>query len=263
MFRQNSVLFCQLAVLFEQNAALGCTFAQAQNTKELNAVYFAEPVFEQVSFGSGDAQLLKMETPEGGVVFDAKEFAQALTPMQEGVISEQFEMKAILDASTPVQEEAIGEQFEMKAILDASTPIQEEAIGEQFEMKAILEASTPIQEEAISEQFEMKAILDAATPIQEEAISEQFEMKAILEAVKDTPAFAIIIRNRELLISDCSNNAIIDRYELSNVEERESKTILTTAGGDEFVLETTADGRFLTKTKGKSNLPFDKMRIIR
>ena len=181
-------------------AALGCTFAEAQNTKELNAVYFAEPVFEQVSFGSDDAQLLKMETPEGGVVFDAKEFAQALTP---------------------------------------------------------------VQEEAISEQFEMKAILDASTPIQEEAISEQFEMKAILEAVKDTPAFAIIIRNRELLISDCSNNAIIDRYELSNVEERESKTILTTAGGDEFVLETTADGRFLTKTKGKSNLPFDKMRIIR
>ena len=181
-------------------AALGCTFAQAQNTKELNAVYFADPVFEQVSFGSDDAQLLKMETPEGGVVFDAKEFAQALTPVQEGVISEQFEMKAILDASTPIQEEAIGEQF---------------------------------------------------------------EMKAILEAVKDTPAFAIIIRNRELLISDCSNNAIIDRYELSNVEERESKTILTTAGGDEFVLETTAGGRFLTKTKGKSNLPFDKMRIIR
>ena len=181
-------------------AALGCTFAQAQNTKELNAVYFAEPVFDQVSFGSDDAQLLKMETPEGGVVFDAKEFAQALTPVQEG---------------------AIGEQFEMKAILDASTPIQEEAI------------------------------------------SEQFEMKAILEAVKDTPALAIIIRNRELLISDCSNNAIIDRYELSNVEERESKTILTTAGGDEFVLETTAGGRFLTKTKGKSNLPFDKMRIIR
>ena len=221
MFRRNGVLFCQLAVLFEQNAALGCTFAQAQNTKELNAVYFAEPVFEQVSFGSDDAQLLKMETPEGGVVFDAKEFAQALTPMQEGAISEQFEMKAILDAATPIQEEAIGEQFEMKAILDASTPIQEEAIGEQF------------------------------------------EMKAILEAVKDTPAFAIIIRNRELLISDCSNNAIIDRYELSNVEERESKTILTTAGGDEFVLETTAGGRFLTKTKGKSNLPFDKMRIIR
>ncbi|MCI7407612.1 MAG: hypothetical protein MSS57_04095 [Bacteroidales bacterium] len=181
-------------------AALGCTFAQAQNTKELNAVYFAEPVFEQVSFGSDDAQLLKMETPEGGVVFDAKEFAQALTPVQEGAISEQFEMKAILDASTPIQEEAIGEQF---------------------------------------------------------------EMKAILEAVKDTPALAIIIRNRELLISDCSNNAIIDRYELSNVEERESKTILTTAGGDEFVLETTADGRFLTKTKGKPNLPFDKMRIIR
>ena len=202
-------------------AALGCTFAQAQNTKELNAVYFAEPVFEQVSFGSDDAQLLKMETPEGGVVFDAKEFAQALTP------------------------------------------VQEEAISEQFEMKAILDASTPIQEEAISEQFEMKAILDASTPIQEEAISEQFEMKAILEAVKDTPALAIIIRNRELLISDCSNNAIIDRYELSNVEERESKTILTTAGGDEFVLETTAGGRFLTKTKGKSNLPFDKMRIIR
>ena len=200
MFRRNGVLFCQLAVLFEQNAALGCTFAEAQNTKELNAVYFAEPVFEQVSFGSGDAQLLKMETPEGGVVFDAKEFAQALTSIQEG---------------------AIGEQFEMKAILDASTPIQEEAI------------------------------------------SEQFEMKAILEAVKDTPALAIIIRNRELLISDCSNNAIIDRYELSNVEERESKTILTTAGGDEFVLETTAGGRFLTKTKGKSNLPFDKMRIIR
>lgn len=181
-------------------AVLGCTFAEAQNTKELNAVYFAEPVFDQVSFGSDDAQLLKMETPGGGVVFDAKEFAQALTPMQE---------------------EAIGEQFEMKAILDASTPIQEEAI------------------------------------------SEQFEMKAILEAVKDTPAFAIIIRNRELLISDCSNNAIIDRYELSNVEERESKTILTTSGGDEFVLETTAGGRFLTKTKGKSNLPFDKMRIIR
>ncbi len=179
---------------------MGCTFAEAQNTKELNAVYFAEPVFDQVSFGSDDAQLLKMETPEGGVVFDAKEFAQALTPMQEGVISEQFEMKAILDASTPIQEEAI---------------------------------------------------------------SEQFEMKAILEAVKDTPALAIIIRNRELLISDCSNNAIIDRYELSNVEERESKTILTTAGGDEFVLETTAGGRFLTKTKGKSNLPFDKMRIIR
>ena len=202
-------------------AVLGCTFAQAQNTKELNAVYFAEPVFEQVSFGSDDAQLLKMETPEGGVVFDAKEFAQALTPVQEGAISEQFEMKAILDASTP------------------------------------------IQEEAINEQFEMKAILDAATPVQEEAISEQFEMKAILEAVKDTPALAIIIRNRELLISDCSNNAIIDRYELSNVEERESKTILTTAGGDEFVLETTAGGRFLTKTKGKSNLPFDKMRIIR
>ena len=200
---------------------MGCAFAEAQNTKELNAVYFAEPVFDQVSFGSDDAQLLKMETPEGGVVFDAKEFAQALTPMQEGVISEQFEMKAILDASTPIQEEAIGEQFEMKAILDA------------------------------------------ATPIQEEAINEQFEMKAILEAVKDTPAFAIIIRNRELLISDCSNNAIIDRYELSNVEERESKTILTTAGGDEFVLETAAGGRFLTKTKGKSNLPFDKMRIIR
>ena len=221
MFRRNGVLFCQLAVLFEQNAALGCTFAEAQNTKELNAVYFAEPVFEQVSFGSDDAQLLKMETPEGGVVFDAKEFAQALTPVQEGAISEQFEMKAILDASTPIQEEAIGEQFEMKAILDASTPIQEEAIGEQF------------------------------------------EMKAILDAVKDTPALAIIIRNRELLISDCSNNAIIDRYELSNVEERESKTILTTAGGDEFVLETTAGGRFLTKTKGKSNLPFDKMRIIR
>ena len=200
MFRRNGVLFCQLAVLFEQNAALGCTFAQAQNTKELNAVYFAEPVFDQVSFGSDDAQLLKMETPEGGVVFDAKEFAQALTPVQEVAISEQFEMKAILDASTPIQEEAIGEQF---------------------------------------------------------------EMKAILEAVKDTPALAIIIRNRELLISDCSNNAIIDRYELSNVEERESKTILTTAGGDEFVLETTAGGRFLTKTKGKSNLPFDKMRIIR
>lgn len=221
MFRRNGVLFCQLAVLFEQNAALGCTFAQAQNTKELNAVYFAEPVFDQVSFGSDDAQLLKMETPEGGVVFDAKEFAQALTPVQEGAIGEQFEMKAILDAATPIQEEAISEQFEMKAILDASTPIQEEAIGEQF------------------------------------------EMKAILEAVKDTPAFAIIIRNRELLISDCSNNAIIDRYELSNVEERESKTILTTAGGDEFVLETTAGGCFLTKTKGKSNLPFDKMRIIR
>lgn len=200
---------------------MGCTFAQAQNTKELNAVYFAEPVFDQVSFGSDDAQLLKMETPEGGVVFDAKEFAQALTPVQEGAIGEQFEMKAILDAATPIQEEAISEQFEMKAILDASTPIQEEAIGEQF------------------------------------------EMKAILEAVKDTPAFAIIIRNRELLISDCSNNAIIDRYELSNVEERESKTILTTAGGDEFVLETTAGGCFLTKTKGKSNLPFDKMRIIR
>lgn len=181
-------------------AALGCTFAEAQNTKELNAVYFAEPVFEQVSFGSDDAQLLKMETPEGGVVFDAKEFAQALTPIQEEAISEQFEMKAILDASTPIQEGAIGEQFEMKAILDA---------------------------------------------------------------VKDTPTLAIIIRNRELLISDCSNNAIIDRYELSNVEERESKTILTTAGGDEFVLETTAGGRFLTKTKGKSNLPFDKMRIIR
>lgn len=221
MFRRNGVLFCQLAVLFEQNAALGCTFAEAQNTKELNAVYFAEPVFEQVSFGSDDAQLLKMETPEGGVVFDAKEFAQALTP------------------------------------------VQEEAIGERFEIKAILDASTPVQEEAISEQFEMKAILDASTPIQEEAISEQFEMKAILEAVKDTPAFAIIIRNRELLISDYSNNAIIDRYELSNVEERESKTILTTAGGDEFVLETTTGGRFLTKTKGKSNLPFDKMRIIR
>lgn len=202
-------------------AALGCTFAQAQNTKELNVVYFAQPVFDQVSFGSGDAQLLKMETPEGGVVFDAKEFAQALTPVQEGVINEQFEMKAILDAATPIQEGTISEQFEMKAILDASTPIQEGAI------------------------------------------SEQFEMKAILEAVKDTPAFAIIIRNRELLISDCSNNAIIDRYELSNVEERESKTIFTTAGGDEFVLETTAGGRFLTKTKGRSNFPFDKMRIIR
>ena len=111
--------------------------------------------------------------------------------------------------------------------------------------------------------FDAKEFAQALTPVQEGAISEQFEMKAILEAVKDTPALAIIIRNRELLISDCSNNAIIDRYELSNVEERESKTILTTAGGDEFVLETTAGGRFLTKTKGKSNLPFDKMRIIR
>ena len=122
-------------------AALGCTFAQAQNTKVLNAVYFAEPVFEQVSFGSGDAQLLKMETPEGGVVFDAKEFAQALTPVQEGAIGEQFEMKAILDAATPVQDEAISEQFEMKAILDASKQIKEEAISDQFEMKEIIDLS--------------------------------------------------------------------------------------------------------------------------
>ena len=138
-------------------AALGCTFAEAQNTKELNAVYFAEPVFEQVSFGSGDAQLLKMETPEGGVVFDAKEFAQALTPVQEEAIGEQFEMKAILDASTPIQEEAISEQFEMKAILDAATPIQEEAISEQFEMKAILDAATQTQEEAISDRFNTRS----------------------------------------------------------------------------------------------------------
>lgn len=204
-------------------AALGMGALQAQDTKPIEGIWFAE------STTAKNVESNENNLKEG--FKDAKQFAVELPGQKEKTI---FAKEEFLNAfDTPLSETIFSPK---------ETPVAKEAFAD---MEGFAIAT---ENQADLTKFSKEEFL--------QALGEPIEMR-----IDFNPKYVVSIKAGELLIADINGSGFTDRYKIKEVKKTKAAFLITTTLGEEFTLENNAGGLLLTKTKSLSKAPTMQMQL--
>ena len=203
--------------------ALGMGALQAQDTKPIEGIWFAESTTAK-----------NVESNENNLkedFKDAKQFAVELPGQKEMTI---FAKEEFLNAFDTPHSETI--------LSPKETPVAKEAFAD-MEGFAI-----PTETQADLTKFSKEEFL--------QALGEPIEMR-----IDFNPKYVVSIKAGELLIAEINGSGFTDRYKIKEVKKTKAAFLITTTLGEEFTLENNAGGLLLTKTKSLSKAPTMQMQL--
>lgn len=204
-------------------AALGMGALQAQDTKPIEGIWFAESTTAK-----------NVESNENNLkedFKDAKQFAVELPGQKEKTI---FAKEEFLNAfDTPLSETIFSPK---------ETPVAKEAFAD---MEGFAIAT---ENQADLTTFSKEEFL--------QALGEPIEMR-----IDFNPKYVVSIKAGELLIADINGSGFTDRYKIKEVKKTKAAFLITTTLGEEFTLENNSGGLLLTKTKSLSKAPTMQMQL--
>lgn len=204
-------------------AALGMGALQAQDTKPIEGIWFAE------STTAKNVESNENNLKEG--FKDAKQFAVELPGQKEKTI---FAKEEFLNAfDTPLSETIFSPK---------ETPVAKEAFAD---MEGFAIAT---ENQADLTKFSKEEFL--------QALSEPIEMR-----IDFNPKYVVSIKAGELLIAEINGSGFTDRYKIKEVKKTKAAFLITTTLGEEFTLENNSGGLLLTKTKSLSKAPTMQMQL--
>lgn len=204
-------------------AALGMGALQAQETKPIEGIWFAESTMAN-----------KVESNENNLkedFKDVKQFAVELPGQKEKTI---FAKEEFLNAfDTPLSETILSPK---------ETPVAKEAFADMEGFAIATESQADLTK------FSKEEFL--------QALGEPIEMR-----INFNPKYVVSIKAGELLIADINGSGFTDRYKIKEVKKTKAAFLITTTLGEEFTLENNAGGLLLTKTKSLSKAPTMQMQL--
>lgn len=204
-------------------AALGMGALQAQDTKPIEGIWFAE------STTAKNVESNENNLKEG--FKDAKQFAVELPGQKEKTI---FAKEEFLNAfDTPLSETIFSPK---------ETPVAKEAFAD---MEGFAIAT---ENQADLTKFSKEEFL--------QALGEPIEMR-----IDFNPKYVVSIKAGELLIAEINGSGFTDRYKIKEVKKTKAAFLITTPLGEKFTLENNAGGLLLTKTKSLSKAPTMQMQL--
>lgn len=204
-------------------AALGMGALQAQDTKPIEGIWFAE------STTAKNVESNENNLKEG--FKDAKQFAVELLGQKEKTI---FAKEEFLNAfDTPLSETIFSPK---------ETPVAKEAFADMEGFAIATESQTDLTT------FSKEEFL--------QALGEPIEMR-----IDFNPKYVVSINAGELLIAEINGSGFTDRYKIKEVKKTKAAFLITTTLGEEFTLENNSGGLLLTKTKSLSKAPTMQMQL--
>lgn len=204
-------------------AALGMGALQAQDTKPIEGIWFAE------STTAKNVESNENNLKEG--FKDAKQFAVELPGQKEKTI---FAKEEFLNAfDTPLSETIFSPK---------ETPVAKEAFADMEGFAIATESQADLTT------FSKEEFL--------QALGEPIEMR-----IDFNPKYVVSIKAGELLIAEINGSGFTDRYKIKEVKKTKAAFLITTTLGEEFTLENNAGGLLLTKTKSLSKAPTMQMQL--
>ncbi len=204
-------------------AALGMGVLQAQDTKPIEGIWFAE------STTAKNVESNENNLKEG--FKDAKQFAVELPGQKEKTI---FAKEEFLNAFDTPHSETI---FSPK-----ETPVAKEAFADMEGFAIATESQADLTK------FSKEEFL--------QALGEPIEMR-----IDFNPKYVVSIKAGELLIAEINGSGFTDRYKIKEVKKTKAAFLITTTLGEEFTLENNSGGLLLTKTKSLSKAPTMQMQL--
>lgn len=204
-------------------AALGMGALQAQDTKPIEGIWFAESTTAK-----------NVESNENNLkedFKDAKQFAVELPGQKEKTI---FAKEEFLNAfDTPLSETIFSPK---------ETPLAKEAFADMEGFAIATESQADLTT------FSKEEFL--------QALGEPIEMR-----IDFNPKYVVSIKAGELLIAEINGSGFTDRYKIKEVKKTKAAFLITTTLGEEFTLENNSGGLLLTKTKSLSKAPTMQMQL--
>ncbi len=204
-------------------AALGMGALQAQDTKPIEGIWFAESTTAK-----------NVESNENNLkedFKDAKQFAVELPGQKEKTI---FAKEEFLNAfDTPLSETILSPK---------ETPVAKEAFADMEGFAIATESQADLTK------FSKEEFL--------QALGEPIEMR-----IDFNPKYVVSIKAGELLIAEINGSGFTDRYKIKEVKKTKAAFLITTTLGEEFTLENNSGGLLLTKTKSLSKAPTMQMQL--
>lgn len=204
-------------------AALGMGALQAQDTKPIEGIWFAESTTAK-----------NVESNENNLkedFKDAKQFAVELPGQKEKTI---FAKEELLNAFDTPHSETI--------LSPKETPVAKEAFADMEGFAIATESQADLTK------FSKEEFL--------QALGEPIEMR-----IDFNPKYVVSIKAGELLIAEINGSGFTDRYKIKEVKKTKAAFLITTTLGEEFTLENNAGGLLLTKTKSLSKAPTMQMQL--
>ena len=204
-------------------AALGMGALQAQETKPIEGIWFAESTTAK-----------NVESNENNLkedFKDAKQFAVKLPGQKEKTI---FAKEEFLNAFDTPHSETI--------LSPKETPVAKEAFADMEGFAIATESQADLTT------FSKEEFL--------QALGEPIEMR-----IDFNPKYVVSIKAGELLIADINGSGFTDRYKIKEVKKTKAAFLITTTLGEEFTLENNSGGLLLTKTKSLSKAPTMQMQL--
>lgn len=204
-------------------AALGMGALQAQDTKPIEGIWFAESTTAK-----------NVESNENNLkedFKDAKQFAVELPGQKEKTI---FAKEEFLNAFDTPHSETI--------LSPKETPVAKEAFADMEGFAIATESQADMTK------FSKEEFL--------QALGEPIEMR-----INFNPKYVVSIKAGELLIADINGSGFTDRYKIKEVKKTKAAFLITTTLGEEFTLENNSGGLLLTKTKSLSKAPTMQMQL--
>ena len=204
-------------------AALGMGALQAQDTKPIEGIWFAESTTAK-----------NVESNENNLkedFKDAKQFAVELPGQKEKTI---FAKEEFLNAFDTPHSETI--------LSPKETPVAKEAFADMEGFAIATESQADLTK------FSKEEFL--------QALGEPIEMR-----IDFNPKYVVSIKAGELLIADINGSGFTDRYKIKEVKKTKAAFLITTTLGEEFTLENNSGGLLLTKTKSLSKAPTMQMQL--
>ena len=204
-------------------AALGMGALQAQDTKPIEGIWFAESTTAK-----------NVESNENNLkedFKDAKQFAIELPGQKEKTI---FAKEEFLNAFDTPHSETI--------LSPKETPVAKEAFADMEGFAIVTESQADLTK------FSKEEFL--------QALGEPIEMR-----IDFNPKYVVSIKAGELLIAEINGSGFTDRYKIKEVKKTKAAFLITTTLGEEFTLENNAGGLLLTKTKSLSKAPTMQMQL--
>lgn len=204
-------------------AALGMGALQAQDTKPIEGIWFAESTTAK-----------NVESNENNLkedFKDAKQFAVELPGQKEKTI---FAKEEFLNAFDTPHSETI--------LSPKETPVAKEAFADMEGFAIATETQADLTK------FSKEEFL--------QALGEPIEMR-----IDFNPKYVVSIKAGELLIAEINGSGFTDRYKIKEVKKTKAAFLITTTLGEEFTLENNAGGLLLTKTKSLSKAPTMQMQL--
>lgn len=204
-------------------AALGVGALQAQDTKSVEGIWFAETTVAN--------NVVRQENNLKGDFKDAKQFAIELPGQKEKTV---FAKEEFLNAfDTPLSETIISPK---------EAPAEKEAFADVKGFAIATESQADLTK------FSKEEFL--------QALGEPVEMR-----VDFNPKYIVSIKAGELLIAEINGSGFTDRYKIKDVKKSKEGFRIITTLGEEFTLENNAGGLLLTKTKSLSKTPKMQMQL--